>query len=680
MNYSYYWEQVLSGRKAIFEFSYATPQGTEIPCEARLVRLPSNSKLLVRASITDISARKRAEQELVQARDAAIETARLLHLRDHELTIYADRLREAIRITNTGIFEHDHLAGTMYFSPELSQVFGLAPGPMEKSFDFLESVVEDDRQALLDRIHNVHSGVNDGQFQHIYRVRQPTGKIIWVEGRATTFFGDEGEDRTPVRTVGAVVDITERVAREEFLRENKRYLQAILESTNEIVFSLDMNLRYLAFNRHHFEKMKEVYGVEISIGSCISDFLKFGRDQQLFEESFRRALKGERFTVVQPYGDIAHSRSSFEVTFNPMRNEVGDLTGVAVFARDTSEQIRAQNALRESEELQRLAIEVSELGIWKFNSRTRRFFLDARSQQLLGFSRSIVSEAELASHIHPDDLKNVLWKANGEPAEEGIFKVEHRVQTPEGKCRWVTVCATRLEKKSRAGEGAELEYIGTLLDVTERVETSNLLTSSLKEKDAMLKEIHHRVKNNLQVISSLLSLQAGEVQTEEVRLFSQESQRRVRAMALVHETLYQSETLARIDIAQYVKELCDNIIQSYGPERAIVVRTVDDLQLELDQALPLGLILSELIANAYKHAFPARTESGHIAVSLKRHSKSTLELSVVDDGVGLPVDLDPETHGSLGLKLVKLLTQQLRGQLTIANANGASFKIEIPYV
>lgn len=194
----------------------------------------------------------------------------------------------------------------------------------------------------------------------------------------------------------------------------------------------------------------------------------------------------------------------------------------------------------------------------------------------------------------------------------------------------------------------------------------------------MLKEIHHRVKNNLQVISSLLSLQASDVSNSEVQQFSLESQRRVRAMALVHEMLYQAESLAMIDMQGYVDKLCTNLIQSYGPEKASIIPVVEELHLGLDQALPIGLILSELAANAFKHAFPDGRH-GQINIELRRMLDSDILLSVTDNGVGLPANVSMFEETSLGLRLVNLLTRQLRGQLTISGTLGANFTIEIPH-
>lgn len=675
----------------LHEFDFTRTDGSSVPCEARLVRLPSESQTLIRVSITDISVRKRTEKELVRARDAAIDTACQLSQREQEVTAYANRLREAVELTNFGIFDHDHRADAIYRSPEILKIYGWQGGNSNDPYDFLQYIHEDDREAVLSDIQLSHDPNGRPQFRHIYRFQHPSGQTIWCEAQATTIFEETENGRIPLRTVGAVIDITERVKREESLANSKRQLRAIIESTSEGVFSLDVNLCYLTFNRHHYERMKVAYGTEISLGSCILKHISVVRDRELAYANLIKALQGKRFVVDQQYGDTSRMRASYEATFNPMKNDSGEVVGVAVFAKDISQQLRSRDTLRELEEVQHLAIEASLLGVWKFSAYSHLFTLDERSQKLLAFDRAEIGEAEFESRIHPEDLVEVGEKLKqlNEAPSEGSIKINHRLLLPDGSCRWVRTCATRSSRRSILDGSDEVWLIGTMADITDHEQTSMLLAASLQEKEAMLKEIHHRVKNNLQVISSLLSLQAFDFKNDQVEQFSLESQRRIRAMALVHEMLYQSESLAKIDMNEYVQRLCTNLIQSYGPEKANIVRFVDDLQLGLEQALPIGLILSELAANAFKHAFPwegsgnkdssPRTAQGKIQIELRRMLSGSTLLSVSDNGVGLPTAFDIECEKSLGLKLVHLLTRQIGGQISVINAAGTTFTIEIPH-
>jgi two-component sensor histidine kinase len=206
------------------------------------------------------------------------------------------------------------------------------------------------------------------------------------------------------------------------------------------------------------------------------------------------------------------------------------------------------------------------------------------------------------------------------------------------------------------------------------------IQASLQEKEVLLQEIHHRVKNNLQVISSLLNLQANRLEEPRALDALRDSRSRVRSMALVHEKLYQSPDLARIDFADYTRALTRSLFSSYQahPQGIAVRSQIDDVFLSIDRAIPCGLILSELVSNALKHAFPDG-RSGEITIGLHVQEGNKV-LTVADNGVGLPAEIDVQHRGSLGLQLVNTLTTQLDGTLTLDREGGTTFKVTFPEV
>jgi PAS domain S-box-containing protein len=213
-------------------------------------------------------------------------------------------------------------------------------------------------------------------------------------------------------------------------------------------------------------------------------------------------------------------------------------------------------------------------------------------------------------------------------------------------------------------------------DVTERNRTEDQIKTSLKEKEVMLKEIHHRVKNNLQIISSLLYLQSTAVKDEETREFFRESRERVRSMALVHEQLYRSERLNAIDLGEHLKALAGNVARGYGDAKRRVQLRMDlaSIELDLDLAIPVSLIFNELLSNAYKHAFPGERR-GSVTVELSRAAPEGWTLRVSDDGVGLPPQFDWEMSSTLGLKIVRNLAEQIHGKIEVQPGPGASFQV-----
>lgn len=215
-----------------------------------------------------------------------------------------------------------------------------------------------------------------------------------------------------------------------------------------------------------------------------------------------------------------------------------------------------------------------------------------------------------------------------------------------------------------------------LRDATERTSNNERITASLREKESLLKEIHHRVKNNLQVVSSLLGLQSRQVADVEIRQMFQESQDRIHSVALLHESLYQSHGLSEIDFPEYIRQLAAYLFDAYGVggERIHLRAGLDDLSLHLDEALPCGLIINELVSNSLKYAFPDGRE-GEIQIELRGLSDGTTRLVVADNGIGLKADVDWVNTRSLGLRLVRMLAEQLEAKIEVNSRDGLKVQL-----
>lgn len=281
--------------------------------------------------------------------------------------------------------------------------------------------------------------------------------------------------------------------------------------------------------------------------------------------------------------------------------------------------------------------------------------------------------AEQASMAQRDVKSQLLLPMAFQDHVVGLVIVTERERERVFSDREISLGQLLANQAATAVENARL-YERAQREITERVRAEAKIKASLKEKEILLQEIHHRVKNNLQVISSLLNLQSQGIQDTKTLEIFQESQNRIRSMALIHEKLYRSQDLARVDFAEYIRNLASFLIRSYRSRAVRLDLRAGDVFLSIDNAVPCGLIVNELISNALKHAFVDGRE-GEIRVILRQANDHQVQLIVGDNGVGLPTDVDYMNTGSLGLQLVDMLVQQLDGTLEIRNNVGAEFEI-----
>ena len=259
----------------------------------------------------------------------------------------------------------------------------------------------------------------------------------------------------------------------------------------------------------------------------------------------------------------------------------------------------------------------------------------------------------------------------GQPCRDVIMGL----RLPDGGQRWINI---NTEPMLRRGEIRPYAVLTSFSDITKRRETEQAMNILLTEKTVLLKEVHHRVKNNLQLIISLLNLQAGQSQKGDMSDFLTSTRNRVRSMAIVHENLCRPENLAHLNLTNYLKHLCASLLRSAGPVRANVQieSQVENKSISIGQtqAVPFGLLINELVTNALKYAFPEQ-RPGLIRVTIQSPASEKVLLTVADDGVGLPAGLDPRHAEGLGLRLVCLLAKQLDGTVNFDRGQGTAVQI-----
>ena len=294
-----------------------------------------------------------------------------------------------------------------------------------------------------------------------------------------------------------------------------------------------------------------------------------------------------------------------------------------------------------------------------------------------GFSReefNALPDEEILGTIHPDD-KDGFLAAHGKWCDEGfkdVFRYTYRIINRENKILWLDVYY--YAELDDNGEPYAVDQI--YVDITGMKEKEALIESSLKQKDALLREIHHRVKNNLQIISSLVKLESSSLKMPELKNMFTESQNRIKTMALIHEKLYHAKDLSVIEFYDYVKNLMYNLYNTYSipTEKIQPVISFRSVYLDIDTAIPCGLIINEVISNSLKYAFPDG-RNGRVYINITESEPGEYLLTIGDDGIGIPKEIDFNNAETLGLKLVKILSNQLSGKVNLVRSNGTEFRI-----
>jgi len=401
-------------------------------------------------------------------------------------------------------------------------------------------------------------------------------------------------------------------------------------------------------------------------------------DRALVTAAVNRALAGNddyslEHRIMRPDGRIRFVHERALATFDE-----GKPVRMLGTVQDVTDHHDAEEALRESEERFRQIVDNIDVGLWIATPGGEQvLYVSPGVERIWRRDRSaFVQNPQLfLDAVHPED------RAEVEPlyALDGVHR-ECRIVHDDGEVRWLRIRVFPVRDR----DGSVYRAAAVAEDVTQQhIANAQMATArdeiqrSLAEKSALLREIHHRVKNNLQVVSSLLYLQSAVVADRGVQQLFHESRHRILTMAYIHETLYQSDDLSSIDFGAYVRKLIGGIVASYSAlaPNATIDTDVDAMRLDLDTAVPCGLVINELVTNALKYAFPDGRK-GCVRVSFRVAEDGARVLTVDDDGIGLPANA--ADAASLGLKLVRTLASQIRATFSVDRSAGTSFRIALP--
>jgi PAS domain S-box-containing protein len=492
-------------------------------------------------------------------------------------------------------------------------------------------------------------------FQQEYRIVTKHGEVRWIDDRTVV---ERDADGRVTHYQGIVLDISDRKQIEQQLRFTQFAIDKSIDQAfwmtedSQLFYVNDAACRALGYTRQELEGMSIPDIDPICQAELFAEYWQnLRKNGSATFESLHRAKDGRIYPV--------EIRANYVVFDGKEYN--------CAFATDISGRKQAEEALRESEQKFRVLAETAPAAIVVYQGENF-VYVNKSAVRLFGYRETELLEMKFWEWAHPEDREIVmnrgLARQGGEP---GPIQYQHRFVNKAGEDGWVMISAGTIEYRGKPAG------IATFVDITETKRAEERVKAALAEKVILLKEVHHRVKNNLQIISSLLELQSDYIHEGDSRRYIAESQGRIRSMALVHEQLYRSEDLSLICFARYVNDLVEHLRHSSLGNGGNICTEVDirDIELGIDEAIPCGLITNELVSNALKHAFPdGRT--GIVRICGAMDEEGYVNLSVSDNGVGFPPGFDLSASESLGLQIVSLLTQQLYGTIDINGDDGVT--------
>jgi PAS domain S-box-containing protein len=631
-------------------------------CEVAL-RKEGNSPLFVRIEgvaaasgqecrivLIDITERKQAE---VAARESE------------------EEYRELVENANSIIMKMDRNGKISFFNDYAQKFFGYSLDEvLEENVKILVPSVESHSGRSLEEMADIILSNPDDFTENINENVLKNGERVWISWRNKAIRDASGN---VVGNLAIGQDITERKLADEALQESEERRRMVLQASSIGTFEVDLQTGEGRWNNVEYELLGLKPGDAPGNPELFFQYVH-PDDVGLLKADWENALRlGEldaEFRIVRADGQERWlaGKGRF-LNADEVDGRSSQFLGVNF---DITARKQAEKSLKESEEqLRSLADSIPNLAWWA-NGDGFITWYNRRWYEYSGTTPEQMEGWGWQSVHDPGELPKVLERWQGSIATGAPFEMTFPLRGADGVFRPFLTRVIPLKDAA----GRVLQWFGTNTDISVLKQAEDQIKASLAEKEVMLREIHHRVKNNLQVISSLVGLQADGTEDETVRAVLRDVTFRVRSMALVHEKLYQTGDLARIDFAEYARSLLSYLWRAHGSAAAPIRLTFDlePLSLPVDIAVPCGLILNELAGNALKHAFRGRNQ-GEVAVSLHRTPEGHSLLCLRDNGVGLPPQLDWRQAPSLGLRLVQMLAGQLNATVEVSGGEGTKFEI-----
>jgi PAS domain S-box-containing protein len=377
----------------------------------------------------------------------------------------------------------------------------------------------------------------------------------------------------------------------------------------------------------------------------------------------------KKISVFKEYEFFFSDKRWFEISIQPVPE------GIFMVSLDITDRKKAEELLKKNRELLEKTQAIAHLGGWELDLKTNKGYWSKEMYKLYDIEQAgdLIDFSKFIDHIHPEDRTILMTKQQEALQKNGVYNIIYRTNPEFCKSRIINSSLQCV--KNEKGEAVSL--VGTSIDITEIKEAEEKIKKGLEEKEILLRELYHRTKNNMQVICAMLSLQADYYNNPELEKIIEETNNRIKSMALVHQMLYQAKNLSNINLKDYLYELISLLSKSYliNPEKIKFNLELDSILIPIDTAIPCGLILTELISNIFKHAFPEK-RTGTVLVKLSLSNDGVISIFVKDDGIGVKDDFDFMKQKSLGLKIIYSVTEsQLHGNVSFEMDKGIVCRI-----
>jgi len=592
--------------------------------------------------------------------------------------------RTLFETTQTSIAMTDLFGKILYCNRQMALTHGYGDAEDIRGKLIFEFIVPEDRDRAIANLKRTISGVQTRNIE--YPAIKRDGSRFWIEMSISLLTTPQG---IPESLIVVSSDISRRKSWEFRLRDSEERYRIVFENTGTATVIVEEN-NVIALANTEFERLSGYSRAEIEGKLRWTEFvIKEDLDRMLSQHNLRRAdagaaIKKYEFRFMTKAGAIRDIYVSVDMI---------PLTTMSVASlMDITDRKQAEQAIFQSESKLNLIIEASPIPQFVLDknhivihwNKAMEYLTGVASETVLGTDRhwTVFYDNKrpcIADLVVDGIIEKVPEYYSGKYTKSdllsGLYEVTDFFPRLGVSGKWLYFTSTGI----RDSRGTITGAIETLVDITERRLLQEEIGAALKEKEMLLKEIHHRVKNNIQVIASLLNLQSRTVDDLKTKEVLREAQNRVKSIALVHEKLYLSKSLDHIDYQDYLQKISRHMYDSYGVSPRTVVMHIhaQNLSLHIDKAVPCSLIINELISNAFKHAFPDGRK-GDVWIDMHKEDNS-LVLQYRDNGVGLPESISVDGAESLGMRLVSGLTNQLQGTIVVTRSGGTSITITFPY-